>query len=66
VLPGQAMTCRAASGRAWLLLDSGALGDNGGAVSSRSPAAIRGQAARSYSWTMPPRMSRRVTVPSMA
>src|ERR1035441_5644897 len=46
----------AASGRACLLLESGAL-------LSRLPAATCGQAARSYSWTTPPRMSRRVIAP---
>ena len=52
-----------ASGRACLLLESGALGYSAGAVSSRLPAATCGQAARSYSWTMPPWTSLRVIQP---
>ena len=35
----------------------------GGAVSSRFSAATFDQAGRSYSWTMPPRTSRRVRPP---
>src|ERR1039458_9410540 len=52
-----------ASGRACLLLESGALVYSAGAVSSRLPAATCGQAARSYSWTMPPWTSLRVIEP---
>jgi hypothetical protein len=50
-----------ACGRTCLLLESGAPGYRAEGVSSRLLAATCGQAARAYSWTMPPRMSRRVT-----
>src|ERR1019366_9648882 len=51
--PGSGEGLPVACGRTCLLLESRALGYRAGAVSSRLPAATCGQAARSYSWTMP-------------
>ena len=60
---GQGLACREASGNARSPVERGALGSRGGALPSGLPATTWGQAARSYSWTMPPRTSRRVIAP---
>jgi hypothetical protein len=60
---GPGLACREASGHARSPVERGALGSKGGALPSRLLPATWGQAARSYSWTMPPRTSRRVIAP---
>ena len=60
---GRGLACREASGNARSPVERGALGSKGGALPSRLVAATWGQAARSYSWTMPSRTSRRVIAP---